>query len=101
MIFGGIGVVLLAGGLLFYFLYLGNPSQKALAHVNGEKITLEQFNKELAKIQEPMQTMYKEEPEKLLEGMIVRILLIQEAKKQGITPPVKTYKDGGQGCPIA
>ncbi len=94
MIFGGIGVVLLVGGLLFYFLYLGNPSQKALAHVNGEKITLEQFNKELAKIQEPMQTMYKEEPEKLLEGMIVRILLIQEAKKQGVPPPVKTYKDG-------
>ena len=78
----------------FIFFYLGNPSQKALAHVNGEKITLEQFNKELAKIQEPMQTMYKEEPEKLLEGMIVRILLIQEAKKQGVPPPVKTYKDG-------
>jgi thioredoxin 1 len=94
MIFGGIGVVLLVGGLLFYFLYLGNPSRKALAHVNGEKITLEQFNKELAKIQEPMQTMYREEPEKLLEGMIVRILLIQEAKKQGVPPPVKTYKDG-------
>ena len=94
MIFGGIGVVLVVGALLFYFLTLGSPSHKALAHVNGEKITLEQFNKELAKIQEPMQTMYREEPDKILEGIIVRILLIQEAKKQGVTPPVKTYKDG-------
>ena len=72
MIFGGIGVVLLAGALLFYFFYLGNPSRQILANVNGEKIALEQFNKELEKIPEPLKTMYKEEPEKLIEGMIVK-----------------------------
>jgi thioredoxin 1 len=95
-IFGGIGVVLLAGALLFYFFYLENPSRQGLAHANGEKITVDQFNKELAKIQEPMQSIYKEEPGQLLEGLVVRALLIQEAKKQGITPPVKTYKDGAK-----
>ena len=96
-IFGGIGiVVILIGALLFYFLYLGNPSHSVLANVNGEKITLEQYNKELAKMQEPLQTMYKEEPEKVIEGIIVKVLLIQEAKKQGIKPPVKTYKDAGK-----
>ena len=95
-IFGGIGVVLLAGALFFYFFYLENPSRQALAHANGEKITVDHFNKELAKIQEPMQSIYKEEPGQLLEGIIVRALLIQDAKKQGITPPVKTYKDGAK-----
>ena len=93
-IFGGIGVVLLAGALLFYFFYFENPSRQALAHANGEKITVDHFNKELAKIQEPMQSIYKEEPGQLLEGIVVRMLLIQEAKKQGITPPVKTLRMG-------
>jgi len=94
IIFGSVGVALLIGALLFYFLYLGNPSRQTLATINGEKVTGEQFDKELIKIQEPLQTMYKEEPEKLLEGIIMKALLLQEAKKQGITPPTKTYKDG-------
>ena len=94
IIFGSVGVAVLVGALLFYFLYLGNPSRQSLATINGEKVTGEQFDKELTKIQEPLQTMYKEEPEKLLEGIIMKALLLQEAKKQGITPPTKTYKDG-------
>jgi thioredoxin 1 len=94
IIFGSVGVAILVGALLFYFLYLGNPSRQSLATINGEKVTGEQFDKELTKIQEPLQTMYKEEPEKLLEGIIMKALLLQEAKKQGITPPTKTYKDG-------
>ena len=94
IIFGSAGVAILVGALLFYFLYLGNPSRQTLATINDEKVTGEQFDKELIKIQEPLQTMYKEEPEKLLEGIIMKALLLQEAKKQGITPPTKTYKDG-------
>ena len=96
IIFGSLGVVVLLGALLFYFFYLGNPSRQALATVNGEKITVEQFNNELTKVQEPLQTMYKEEPDKIVEGMIIKALLIQEAKKQGVTPPVKTYKDAAK-----
>jgi thioredoxin 1 len=37
--------------------------------------------------------MVREEPNNLLERMIVRMLLLQEAKKQGVSAPVKTYKD--------
>jgi len=96
IIFGSLGIVVLLGALLFYFFYLGNPSRQALATVNGEKITFEQFNNELTKVQEPLQTMYKEEPDKIVEGMIIKALLIQEAKKQGVTPPVKTYKDAAK-----
>jgi thioredoxin 1 len=93
IIFGGTGIVILIGALFFYFFYLVSPSRKVLATVNGERITVEQFNGELAKVQEPLQTMYKEEPDKIVEGLIIKALLLQEAKKQGITPPVKTYKD--------
>ena len=58
--------------------------------------------KELAKVAgASSKPCIKEEPEKLVEGMIVKALLIQEAKKQGISPPVKTYKDGSKGFPVA
>ena len=94
IIFAAIAVVLLAGGFLFYFFYLQNPSRKILAQVNDEKITLEQFNKEIAKVEPPlMRDMFREEPNNLLERMIMRALLLQEAKKQGVSAPVKTYKD--------
>jgi thioredoxin 1 len=93
IILGSIGVAILAAAALFYFLYLGHPSRQALAHVNGEKITLEQFNKELAKMEVPLQEIYREDPSKFLDGMIIRELVLQEAKKQGLSAPVKTYKD--------
>jgi thioredoxin 1 len=37
--------------------------------------------------------MLRENPQQLLEGLIMNRILLQEAKKQGLTPPVKTYKD--------
>ena len=96
-IVGAMIIVALAGAFLFYFFYLENPSRQVLARVNDEKITVEQFNKELAKVENPMQDMYKEEPNKLLEGIIIKLLLLQEAKKQGSSAPVKTYKDAAKG----
>ena len=90
-------VVILIGAALFYFLYLGHPSRQAIADVNGEKISVEQFDKELEKIENPMRDMYKEEPVKFLEMVIVQRLLLQEAKKQGASTPVKTYKDNVKG----
>jgi thioredoxin 1 len=93
IVLGSAGIVILAGALAFYFLYLGSPSRQSLATVNGEVVTREQFDKELNKVEEPVRTMYREEPEKLLEGMIMKTVLLQEAKKQGISPPAKTYKD--------
>lgn len=93
IIFGAITIAVLAGASLFYFLYLGNPSRQTLARVNDEKITVEEFNKELAKLEEPLRQMYNEEPLQFLEGIIVKRLLLQEAKKQGLSPSPKTYKD--------
>jgi len=97
---GAIVIILLAGALYFYFFddealkYLLYPSRQVLARVNDEKITVEQFNKEIAKVEPPLiRDMFREEPNNLLERMIVRTLLLQEAKKQGLSAPVKTYKD--------
>jgi thioredoxin 1 len=93
LIFAGVGVIILVGAFLFYFLYLERPSHQVLAQVDGEKITVEHFNKEMGKIEDPLRQMYKEEPSQFLEAMIIKTLLLHEAKKQGISPPVKTYKD--------
>lgn len=93
IIFLGIAIFVLAAAALFYFLYLGSPSRQALATVNGEKITVDQFNKEVNKVQLPERDMYKEEPQQFIEGMVLKLLLLHEAKKQGTTVPPKTYKD--------
>src|SRR4030042_4944939 len=82
IIFAAIAVVVLAGAVLFYFFYLQNPSRKVLARVNDGKITLEQFNKENAKVEPPLiRDMFREDPNNLLENIIMRVLLLQEAKK--------------------
>ncbi len=94
IIYAAIAIVVLAGAFLFYFFYLESPNRQVLARVNDEKVTVEQFNKELAKVETPlMRDMLQEEPDKFLEGMIMKTLLLQEVKKQGLSAPVKTYKD--------
>jgi thioredoxin 1 len=96
MIFAAIAIVVLAGAFLFYFFYLQHPSRQILAQVNDDKITVDQFNKELAKVEPALiRDMLREEPNNLLERMVVRTLLLQEAKKQGVSAPAKTYKDTG------
>jgi len=97
IIFGAIGLAILAGAILFYFFYLQNPSRQVLARVNDEKISVDQFNKELTKVDPPLiREMLREEPNNLLEKMIVKTLLLQEAKKLGVSAPVKTYKDAAK-----
>jgi thioredoxin 1 len=90
-------IVIVAGALLFYFLYLQNPGRLVLAKVNDEEITLRQFNKEIAKVEPVLiRDMFREDPGKLLDRMIVKALLLQEAKKQGVSAPVQTYKDAAK-----
>jgi thioredoxin 1 len=98
IIYAAVAIVVLAGAFSFYFFYLESPNRQVLARVNDEKVTVEQFNKELAKVETPLiRDMLQEEPDKFLEGMIMKTLLLQEAKKQGLSAPVKTYKDPTKG----
>jgi thioredoxin 1 len=89
----GVIVALILAGVFFYFFYLGSASRQVLAQVNSEKITVEEFNKEVEKVDPSLRDMVREEPLQYLEGLIMRRIVLQEAKKQGITPPPKTYKD--------
>jgi len=99
IIFGAVLVIVMAGASLFYFLYLENPGRQVLAQVNGEKITVKQFNQELIKVESPLREMYKEDPQQFLEGMIIKTVILQEAKRQGLTAPIKTYKDTSKDSP--
>jgi thioredoxin 1 len=83
----------LVGAALSYLLYFGDTSRQSLASVNGEKIIVEEFNTEMAKVEVPYQDMYREEPKPFIDGLIMKKLLLQEAKKQGVSVPAKTYKD--------
>ncbi len=93
ILFGSIGAGLLVVALLLYFFYFQSPSHQVLAQVNGEKITVEEFKQEISKVEDPLGQMYKEEPQPFLEEIIVKKLLLQEAKRENISSPVKTYKD--------
>ncbi len=86
-------IAICLGAFLFYFFYLENPNRKVLALVNGEEITVKHFNEEIKKLESPIREMLQENPDKLVEQMVMKRVLLQEAKKRGITPPPKTYKD--------
>lgn len=96
VLMGILTLVVLAGAAAFYFFYLGDPSRQTLATVNGETITVEQFNKELEKAENPLRDMYREEPDKFIEALILKTVLLQESKKEGISVPAKTFKDAGK-----
>ncbi len=86
IIIGAIVIILLGGVSLFYLTYSGGSDVQVLAMVNGEKITVDRFNQEISKVKEPNRGIFKENPAKFLEGMIMRTLVLQEAKKQGLLP---------------
>lgn len=86
IIVGVIAIVLLAGAFLFYLFHFKDNGGQALATVNGERITVDHFNQELSKIKEPNKGIFKENPAKFLETLIMKALVLQEATKQGAQP---------------
>ena len=86
---GIILVVVLGGASLFYLFYPERSGRQVLATVNGEKITVDYFNQEIVKLKEPTRGIMKEDPAKFLETMIMRTLILQEAKNQGLMPDME------------
>ena len=86
IVIGAAVLVVLAGAALFYFLFAEGSAGKALASVNGEKITVDKFLQEIEKIQEPTRGMVKENPAEFLDMLIMKALLLQEIRKQGVQP---------------
>jgi len=63
----------------------GRGSQKAVvAEVNGQRITVKDFQEELARTPEDMRAVYEQEPEEVLDRLIGVTLLLQEAKRRGL-----------------
>ena len=78
-------LILLAAGLIWYFAV--QNSKDTLATVNGEKITQQQLSKEIGLLPQQYTAMLsKEQLEKaILDQLVIKKLLLQEAEKQKIT----------------
>ena len=70
----GVAVIVLLAGALSYLYFGGKASANTLASVNGEKITVERFTQEIEMIQEPTRGMFKEDPAKFLDMMIMKAI---------------------------
>lgn len=63
----------------------GRSGQKTIvAEVNGQRITVKDFQEELARIPADMRPVYEQNPEEVLDRLISVTLLLQEAKRRGL-----------------
>lgn len=90
---GGKGLIIIAGALVLvaaaaFFLFYGKQGDATvLATVNGQEITLDRFLREVDKVEEPTRGMFKEDPSRFLDLMIMKVLVLQEAKSRGFEKP--------------
>jgi thioredoxin 1 len=71
--------------LLLWIGACGRGSQKTVvAEVNGQRITVKDFQDELARTPADMRPVYEQEPEEVLDRLISVTLLLQEAKRKGL-----------------
>lgn len=89
----GGAVLVVAGAAFFAFFVYGGEGRMALAKVNGQTITADQFVQHAEALEEPEKSMFNEDPGKLLEFIIMRTLLLQEAKKDGFQKEGKGEED--------
>ena len=94
-------IILILGGIAAYLFTIGPLGKPALATVNGETITVDAFRKELAKIDPAARDLVTQDPGKLLDFLINRTLLLQQAKKEGVTAAPQVPQVGQSGQPGA
>ncbi len=78
------GIIIAIGVFGYLKLIAWNPERQNIVVINGQRITVAQFERELAKVPAPFQEILKEEPIQLLEELILREILLQEARRQGL-----------------
>jgi len=88
--------VIAVGGVATYLFTIGPLGKPVLAAVNGEKIPVARFQQELGKIDPAAREIVKEDPGKLLDAIVSRTILLQQAKKEGVAAP-----KGGSATPPA
>ena len=84
------------GGGATYLFTIGPLAKPVLAVVNGENIPVARFQEELGKTDPAARDLVKENHGKLLDVIINRTLLLQQAKKEGTSIP-----KGGSATPPA
>jgi hypothetical protein len=77
-----VAVGVLVFGYLKFFAW--NPERQKLAVINDRTITVAQFDRELAKVPSPFQEVFREEPRQYLEQIIMKEVLLQEARRLGV-----------------
>jgi thioredoxin 1 len=61
-----------------------DSSEVVLAEVNGQEITLEDYRAEMEGLPEEMRLLYQNDPQKILQRLILMTLLLQEACRRGL-----------------
>jgi thioredoxin 1 len=77
------GALVLVAAVAFFLFYNKKGDATVLATVNGHEITLDRFLREVDTVEEPTRGMFKEDPAKYLDLMIMKMLVLQEARSQG------------------
>lgn len=78
---------IVGGGVATYLFTIGPLGKPVLAAVNNEKIPVARFQQELGRIDPAARELVKEDPGKLLDVIVNRTLLLQQAKKEGVAAP--------------
>ena len=79
-----LGIVVAAAVFGYLKFVAWNPERQKVASINDQKITVAQFGRELAKVPEPYQDMLREDPKQFLEQLILKEVLLREARRQGL-----------------
>ena len=82
-----LAAVIIVVGVAAYLFTIGPLGKPVLAAVNGEKIPVARFQEELGKTDPAARDLVKEDPGKLLDVIVNRTLLLQQAKKEGVAAP--------------
>ncbi len=80
----GVLIAIVGFGYLKFFAW--NPERQKLAVINDRKITVAQFQRELAKVPPPFQDVLREEPKQFLDQLVLKEVMMEEARRQGIKP---------------
>jgi thioredoxin 1 len=81
-------LAVIVGVIIFGYLkfFAWNPERQKLAMINDRNITVAQFDRELAKVPSPFQEVFREEPKQYLEQIIMKEVLLQEARRLDVKP---------------
>lgn len=82
-----LAVLIVLGGIAAYLFTVGPFGEPVLARVNGEKITVSRFEQDIERTDRASREMVREFPGKFLDIIVNQTLLLQEAKKEGVTLP--------------